>query len=92
MEVRFEVSKLASKQLEKLPDHICEAFDAWTEKVIYLGLQEVRKVPGYHDEALQGERFGQRSVRLNRSYRVIYKIIKNEVLIICILEVNKHNY
>ncbi len=42
--------------------------------IVGIGLSEVRKVPGYHDEPLKGQRKGQRSIRLSRSYRAIYVI------------------
>jgi len=58
-----------------------------------VGLEEVRKLSGYHDEPLKGERKGQRSVRLNRAYRVIYSEDKNgEIHIVNILEISKHEY
>ena len=63
----------------------------WVEFVETAGLREVRKCLGYHDEPLKGDRFGQRSVRLNRSYRLIYKEM-NEMVEILLIEVNKHEY
>ena len=32
------------------------------------------KANGYKDESLKGKRKGQRSIRLNKSYRLIYEI------------------
>lgn len=58
-----ELSKLAKKQLKKMPSHIVENMAAWVDDVETRGLEEVRKIPGYHDEALKGERAGQRSIR-----------------------------
>jgi toxin HigB-1 len=55
-------------------------------------LAAIRKIPGYHDEPLQGQRAGQRSVRLNRAYRVIYELVAGEVQIVRVLDVNKHKY
>lgn len=46
---------------------------------------------GYHDEPLHGDRRGQRSVRLNRSYRAIY-IELEEGQRLLVVEVNKHGY
>lgn len=46
---------------------------------------------GYDDEPLHGDRRGQRSVRLNKSYRAIY-IETNEGLELLVIEVNKHEY
>lgn len=53
----------------------------------------MRKVPGYHDEPLKGDRMGQRSIRLNKAYRAIYMERPNqEIIIISVMEVNKHDY
>jgi len=57
------------------------------------GLEEVRKIPGYHDESLKGDRFGQRSIRLSIHYRAIYEIKSaGRVAFVSIEEVNKHGY
>jgi len=57
------------------------------------GVSQVRKIPGYHDEPLKGDRIGQRSIRLNRAYRAIYFIDKKSVVhFIEIVEVNKDAY
>lgn len=56
------------------------------------GLEETRKVPGYHDEPLKGDRAGQRSIRLSRSYRAIYEVKKDTVEFVSVEEVNKHDY
>lgn len=55
------------------------------------GLREVRKRPGFHDEPLKGLRKGQRSVRLNQAYRLIYREVKGHLEIL-LLEVSKHAY
>jgi proteic killer suppression protein len=55
------------------------------------GLSEVRKHKGFHDESLVGDRKGQRSIRLNKAYRAIYKEVDGTVEIL-MLEVNKHEY
>ncbi len=47
-------------------------FQRWALLVEDIGLHEVRKIPGYHDEPLQGDRQGERSTRLSKAYRVIY--------------------
>ena len=80
-------------QLDKVPRQIREKFSYWVDAIRKLGIHEVRKIPGYHDEPLQGNRFGQRSVRLNRSYRAIYKKSADDIYeIIEVIEVNKHDY
>lgn len=85
--------KFAAKQMDRLPAQIREAVYLWKESVEYLGLPEVRRSKGYHDEPLRGQRSGQRSVRLNRSYRLIYEEIEQgETHIVGVQEINKHEY
>ena len=90
---RVDLSRLAKKQLKKLPRHIVENLTAWVDDVENRGLEEVRKIPGYHDEPLVGDRLGQRSIRLSRAYRAIY-IIKadGEIEFVSVEEVSKHDY
>ena len=57
------------------------------------GLTNARKVRAYHDEPLQGKRWGQRSIRLSRSYRAIYTISQcGNVWLVEVSEVTKHEY
>lgn len=79
--------------LKKLPKHIIIKLIAWINAVGHDGLSEVRKIPGFHDEPLKGDRKGQRSIRLSRSYRALYIINKaGQMEVVEIIEVNKHDY
>ncbi|MGZ3771915.1 MAG: type II toxin-antitoxin system mRNA interferase toxin, RelE/StbE family [Bdellovibrio sp.] len=90
---KVNLSRNVSKSLKKMPRHIIETLAAWIEEIENEGLEEARKIPGYHDEPLKGMRKGQRSVRLSRSYRAIYIIKKeNSVEFVSVEEVNKHEY
>lgn len=90
---RVELSKTAKKQLKKMPRHIVESLAAWTDDVETRGLEEVRKVPGHHDEPLRGDRQGQRSIRLSKAYPAIYVIKEDqEVEFVSVEEVSKHAY
>ena len=69
---------------------------AWAADIEVRGLEDVRKVPGYHDEPLKGTRAGQRSIRLSRAYRAIY-VIENAngergTEAVLVQEVSKHDY
>ena len=91
--MKIILSSRAKKQLRKVPDHIKTKFEYWCDLVDFTGLLEARKYKGFHDEPLKGERKGQRSIRLSKSYRAIYvEIDKNSYEIIEVLEVNKHEY
>ncbi len=92
MKTEVHLSKLAEKQLKKLPQHIVLKFFGWVELLKDHGLNEARKVKGYHDEPLLGDRQGQRSIRLSRSYRAIYRKVGLRFELIEVLEVSKHEY
>jgi len=84
---------LVKNDLYKLPFFIVSKLYRWAESVENDGIEEVRKIPGFHDEPLKGDRKGTRSIRLNRSYRAIYSEHKSgQMVVIRIEEVNKHDY
>ena len=93
MDVRTKItcSRNFDKQLEKVPAFIKKKALFWIFLVETSGIWEVMKSPGFHDEVLKGERKGQRSVRLNKAYRLIYLVIEDRVHI-QLLEVHKHDY
>lgn len=90
---RVVVSKLAQKQLRKVPLHVVRKLAAWIEAVEHDGLEEVRRIPGFHDEPLAGDRKGQRSIRLSIAYRAIYEIRRDGgAELVSVEEVSKHDY
>jgi proteic killer suppression protein len=86
------LSKKVRKQLEKLPNYLVDKLESWIQAVELEGLEEVRKIPGYHDEPLLGKRKDERSIRLNRAYRAIYKSTLGFHNRVEIREVSKHGY
>jgi toxin HigB-1 len=86
-------SKQAKKDLKKIPWNLVLKLESWVSAVGLCGLHEVRKVSGYNDELLKGNRTSQRSIRLNKAYRAIY-IIENDgsISFVEIIEVTKHGY
>lgn len=90
---QVELSKLAQKQLRRVPVYVARKLFAWVEAVEHDGLEEVRKIPGFHDEALLGDRRGQRSIRLSLAYRAIYEVRRDGgVELARVEEVTKHDY
>ena len=90
---RIDISKRARKDFRKVPKHIVKNFQRWALLVEDIGLVEVRKIKGFHDEPLSGDRSGQRSVRLSKAYRLFYvELPGGEINIVTVLEVNKHEY
>ncbi len=83
----------ARKDLRKLPKHVFRKFEFWVKQVTIDGIRNVRKISGFHDEPLQGDRKGQRSIRLSKSYRAIYRVIEGKSIeLIQVEEINKHEY
>lgn len=87
------LSKQARADILRVPKIIRRKLTIWIDVVEREGLGQVRQIKGFHDEPLKGQRHGQRSIRLNRSYRAIYVIMSDgSVDFIRIEEVNKHDY
>ena len=95
---RVLLGKRARKQLKKVPKYVAEKLAGWVSTVEEMGVEDARKIPGYHDEPLLGARKGQRSIRLSISYRAIYEIEKDTrdgdepVEFVSVNEVIKHEY
>jgi len=90
---QVRLGRSVRKEVRKLPRHIVENLAAWVDDVETRGLEEARKVPGYHDEPLAGERQGQRSVRLSRLYRAIYVVRSLDIVeFVSVEEISKHAY
>lgn len=92
--VLYQVSfEKVIKQIKKLPSYIKIKLLDWAKAVELDGIHKTRMKKGYHDEPLKGDRSGQRSIRLSRSYRAIYTEEKDGFInIINVEEVNKHDY
>jgi proteic killer suppression protein len=90
---RVAIGRTAEKQLRKAPPHITAKLLQWIDLVEEEGLEEARRIPGYHDEALHGTRRGQRSIRLSRSWRAIYVLmVWGHREVVRVEEVHKHEY
>lgn len=90
---RVVISRRAQRDLRRVPKHVVINLRTWVESVEADGLEEVRKIPGYHDEPLKGRRAGQRSIRLSKAYRAIYVLLESgSIEFVSIEEVSKHDY
>ncbi len=81
----------ALKQLQSLPIEVLKRYEKWKDIVYISGPEGLRLIRGFNDEALRGEWKGYRSSRLNIQYRVIYEIVKDQVLV-KVLDVTPHDY
>ncbi len=69
----FEHRNVA-KKIPKIPEEVLKRYEKWKDVVGISGLDGLRLIKGFHDEALKGKWLGYRSARLGLHYRVIYKI------------------
>lgn len=67
------------KQLDRLPADVLKGYEKWKDIVVFSGSQGLRRIRGFRDEALRGRWQGHRSSRLNRQYRVIYRVVAQEI-------------
>jgi len=87
------LTKRADKELTKAPNAVKDSFQDWVTGVEMVGLREMRKIPGLHDEPLKGDRKGQRSVRLSGKWRAIYTENETKQLtVVTVEEVTPHAY
>ena len=91
LKTRVSRTRNFDKQLNKVPEFIRKKVMLWVLLIETQGITEVRRYRGYKDETLKGNRYGQRSVRLNKAYRLIYQELEGTVHIL-LLEVHKHDY
>jgi addiction module RelE/StbE family toxin len=79
------------KQLKACPADILKRYEKWKDIIHISGPEGLKAIKGFHDEALRGEQKGHRSSRLNIQYRVIYKIINDQIMV-QIVSITAHDY
>ena len=81
------------RTLKKVPYFICNKVQIWADMVEKEGLPSVQKIRGFKDHMLKGKRKRQRAVYLNRKWKLIYTVDKdNPVNIVTVMEVTPHGY
>ena len=77
---QIEEHRRAEKQLDFVPREILKRYEKWKDIVMFSGPPGLRVIRGFRDEALRGELRGHRSSRLGLQYRVIYRVIPEQLL------------
>lgn len=89
---RVDLSRVEKSLRYKIPYEIVEKVHIWVLRVELDGMNKTRLIKSYHDEPLKGARVGERSIRLNRKYRLIYRELFKGYVVVEVLEVNAHEY
>jgi plasmid maintenance system killer protein len=84
--------RAVEKDLLKTPKALVVKFQKWIDDIEKYGLDEVRKVRGWHDHSLKGDRAGERAIYLNKQWRAVYVIDGTRVKIVRVIEVHPHAY
>ena len=79
------------KQLCSLQADVLKRYEKWKDIVFISGPAGLKLIRGFRDEALRGKWKGHRSSRLNKQYRVIYKV-ENEKILVKVMSVTPHDY
>jgi addiction module RelE/StbE family toxin len=77
---RIEEHRRIDKQIISVPNDILKRYEKWKDIATISGPPGLRLIKGFHDEALSGKWKGYRSSRLGLQWRVIYRIIPEELL------------
>jgi plasmid maintenance system killer protein len=89
---QIEEHRRVEKQLSAaVPIEILKRYEKWKDITRLSGPTGLRAIKGFHDEALSGQREGQRSSRLGLLWRVIYQVSAS-VFLIHVVEVTAHDY
>ena len=80
-EHRVEATEANAKEIAKL----------WKRIIELEGPQGLQLIKGFRDESLKGNWKGYRSSRLNRQWRVIYKVTK-KLCEVYVFNINPHEY
>jgi addiction module RelE/StbE family toxin len=77
---RIEEHRRVDRQLASAPKEILKRYEKWKDVASLSGPPGLRLIKGFHDEALSGEWKGYRSSRLGDQWRVIYRVIADDLL------------
>lgn len=88
---RIEEHRRVDKQAAAAPAEILKRYEKWKDIAAMSGPPGLRLIKGFHDEALSSERKGFRSSRLGDKWRVIYRLVPEE-LMFQVASITAHDY
>ena len=88
---RIEEHRRVDKQAASAPQEILKRYEKWKDIAALSGPPGLRLIKGFRDEALAGEWEGHRSSRLGDKWRVIYRVVADELLF-RVASITAHDY
>ena len=83
--------KRVGRQLGRLPTDVLKRYEKWKDIATISGPVGLRLIKGFQDESLFGKWKGHRSSRLNRQFRVFYRIEREQVFVE-VVSITAHDY
>jgi len=83
--------KRVRRHLGRLPTDVLKRYEKWKDIVTISGPAGLRLIKGFQDESLFGKWKGHRSSRLNRQFRVFYRIEREQVFVE-VVSITAHDY
>lgn len=87
----IEEHRWVEKQVEATPKDILKRYENWKDIATISGPPGLRLIKGFHNEALSGEWHGYRSSRVGLQWRVIYRIVAEDLLF-QVASITAHDY
>ncbi len=91
MKWNIEESKAVNKILNRVPDQVVRKYQFWLEMMQNYGPHAVKSWKGFKDEKLKGRWRRFRAFRLNKQYRVIYRV-EHESVTVFVMKIDPHTY
>ena len=88
---RIEEHRRIDKQVTNAPIEILKRYEKWKDVASISGPPGLRLIKGFHDEALAGTWAGYRSSRLGEQWRVIYRVVAED-LVFQVASITAHDY
>lgn len=87
----IEEHRRIGKQVKAIPKDILKRYEKWKDITTISGPPGLRLIKGFHDEALSGEWRGYRSSSVGLQWRVIYRIVAEDLLF-QVASITAHDY
>jgi toxin HigB-1 len=87
----FRRQEISNAESTLAPSEILKRYGKWKDIAAMSGPMGLRLIKGFHDEALAGEWKGYRSCRLGDQWRVIFRIVADEMLF-QVASITAHDY
>jgi addiction module RelE/StbE family toxin len=86
-----EEHRRVDRRVKSIPREILKRYEKWKDIAAFSGPPGLRLIKGFHDEALFGKWRGYRSCRLGLQWRVIYRVVPDE-LVFRVASITAHDY